>query len=93
VDTFQALRVAAEVLRAGSFSTAARQIGVSPAAAAKLVAQLEARLGLPLFDRTTHHLAVTEEGCDLFGRIETPLREVEEALAEPAASNRLPRCN
>jgi DNA-binding transcriptional LysR family regulator len=86
VDTFQALQVAAAVLRAGSFSGAARQIGVSPAAVAKLVAQLEARLGLRLFERTTHHLAVTDEGRDLLGRIEQPLREVEEALASGRAA-------
>jgi DNA-binding transcriptional LysR family regulator len=80
MDTFQALKVAAAVQRAGSFSAAARQLGVSPAAVAKLVAQLEARLGQRLFERTTHHLAVTEEGRDLLARLDAPLREVEEAL-------------
>jgi DNA-binding transcriptional LysR family regulator len=86
MDTFQALRVAAAVQRAGSFSGAARQIGVSPAAVAKLVAQLEARLGLRLFERTTHHLAVTEEGRDLLQRLDAPLREVDEALAAGRAA-------
>lgn len=81
MDTLQALKVAAAAQRAGSFSGAARQIGVSPAAVTKLVAQLEARLGVRLFERTTHHLSVTEEGRELLGRIDAPLREVEEALA------------
>jgi DNA-binding transcriptional LysR family regulator len=81
MDTFQALKLAAAVQRAGSFSGAARHVGVSPAAVAKLVAQLEARLGLRLFERTTHHLAVTEEGRELLARIDAPLREVDEALA------------
>jgi len=86
MDTFQALKVAAAVQRAGSFSGAARQIGVSPAAVAKLVAQLEVRLGMRLFERTTHHLAVTEEGRDLLSRIDAPLREVDEALASGRAA-------
>lgn len=86
MDTFQALKVAAAVQQAGSFSGAARQIGVSPAAVAKLVAQLEERLGLRLFERTTHHLAPTEEGRELLGRIDAPLREVEDALATGQAS-------
>jgi DNA-binding transcriptional LysR family regulator len=81
MDTFEALKVAAAVQRAGSFSAAARHLGVSPAAVAKLVAQLEARLGLRLFERTTHHLTVTEEGRDLLGRVDAPLREVDDALA------------
>jgi DNA-binding transcriptional LysR family regulator len=86
MDTFQALKVAAAVKSAGNFSGAARQIGVSPAAVAKLVAQLEARLGMRLFERTTHHLAVTEEGRDLLGRVDAPLREVDEALASGRAT-------
>jgi DNA-binding transcriptional LysR family regulator len=85
MDTFQALKVAAAVQRAGSFSGAARQMGVSPAAVAKLVAQLEARLGMRLFERTTHHLAVTEEGRDLVGRIDAPMREIDEALVSGRA--------
>ncbi len=85
MDTLQALKVAAAVQRAGSFSGAARQIGVSPAAVAKLVAQLEARLFMRLFERTTHHLTVTEEGRDLLARLDAPLREVDEALASGRA--------
>jgi DNA-binding transcriptional LysR family regulator len=80
MDTFQALKVASAVQRAGSFSGAARHIGVSPAAVSKLIAQLEVSLGVRLFERTTHHLAATEEGRDLLARLEVPLREVDDAL-------------
>jgi DNA-binding transcriptional LysR family regulator len=52
----------------------------------KLVAQLETRLGLRLFERTTRQLKVTEDGRTLLERIDSPLREVDEALASgPAA--------
>ena len=60
MDLFQGLKVAAAVQRAGRFSGAARQIGVTPASVAKLIAQLETRLGTRLFDHTTHHLAVSD---------------------------------
>lgn len=86
MDTLHALKVAAAVQRAGSFSSAARQLGISPAAVAKQVAQLEARLGLRLFDRTTHHLAVSDEGRDLLARLEAPLRQVDEALSSGRAT-------
>jgi len=87
MDTLKALKVAAAVYRAASFSGAARQMGTSPAAVSKLVAQLETRLQLRLFDRTTRHLKVTEDGRSLLERIETPLREVEDALASGRAAN------
>jgi DNA-binding transcriptional LysR family regulator len=81
MDTFQALSVAAAVQRAGSFSGAARQFGVTPAAVAKRVAQLEARVGLRLFDRNTHHLAVTAEGLALLEQVSGPMQAVKDALA------------
>jgi DNA-binding transcriptional LysR family regulator len=81
MDLLQGLKVAIAVQRAGSFSGAARQLGVTPAAVAKLIAQLETRLATRLFDRTTHHLAATEEGRELLQRLEAPLREVDEALS------------
>ncbi len=86
MDTLQALSVAAAVRRIGSFSGAARQIGVTPAAVAKQVAQLEASLGLRLFDRNTHHLAVTEEGQALLERVSGPIQEVQDALATGRAA-------
>src|SRR5215207_5962463 len=50
------------VAEQGSFSAAARQLGVSKAAASKHVAALEERLGVRLLNRTTRRLALTEVG-------------------------------
>ena len=77
--------MAGAVRLAGSFSAAARQVGVTPAAVAKLIAQLETRLGVRLFDRTTHHLSVTDEGRELLERLVAPLRDVEDVLASTGA--------
>jgi len=58
----------------GSFSAAARRLGLTPAAVSKNVAALEASLGVRLFQRTTRSLTLTESG-ELF------LREVSDGLA------------
>lgn len=86
MDTLQALKVAAAVDASGSFSAAARQLGLAPATVAKLVAQLETRLKVRLFHRTTHHLAATDEGHELLERIAAPLDHLEEVLASLQAS-------
>lgn len=44
----------------GSFSAAARRLGLTPAAVSKNVARLEASLGLRLFQRSTRRLTLTE---------------------------------
>ncbi|MGI4809495.1 MAG: helix-turn-helix domain-containing protein, partial [Janthinobacterium lividum] len=56
------LRAAVVVLRvaeAGSFATAARLLGVTPAAVARLVGRFEAVHGVRLFRRTTRTLSLT----------------------------------
>ncbi|MFP2908288.1 LysR family transcriptional regulator [Pyxidicoccus sp. 3LFB2] len=48
--------------QAGSFSAAARRLGLTPAAVSQNVARLEANLGVRLFQRSTRRLALTESG-------------------------------
>jgi DNA-binding transcriptional LysR family regulator len=50
---------------AGSFTAAAKVLGLSPAAVSKNVATLEAQLGVRIFNRTTRRLSLTEEGTAL----------------------------
>ncbi|WP_341677738.1 LysR substrate-binding domain-containing protein [Niveibacterium sp. SC-1] len=47
---------------AGSFSDAARQLGLTPASVSRSVARLEARLGVRLFARSTRQVKLTEQG-------------------------------
>lgn len=47
---------------AGSLSAAARDLGISTAAVSKRLAQMEARIGLPLIVRTTRRMSLTPEG-------------------------------
>jgi DNA-binding transcriptional LysR family regulator len=77
----------------GSYTAAARALGISPSAVSKSVQRLEARLGLSLFTRTTRSLTLTPEGRDLHERALRLLREAEEieqaavaARSEPAGT-------
>lgn len=46
----------------GSLSGAARELGISPAAVSKRLSQMEARLGVPLVNRTTRRMSLTPDG-------------------------------
>jgi DNA-binding transcriptional LysR family regulator len=48
------------VIDTGSFSAAARSLGVSQSQVSKIVRDLEERLGARLINRTTRHLTLTE---------------------------------
>jgi DNA-binding transcriptional LysR family regulator len=62
MDRFDELAVFLRVVEAGSFSGAARALAMSPSAVSKLVARLEARLGVRLFDRIGGSIRLTQEG-------------------------------
>ncbi|MES2098849.1 MAG: LysR family transcriptional regulator [Pseudomonadota bacterium] len=66
----------------GSFSAAARRLGLTPAAVSKSVAQFESRLGVRLFQRSTRHLALTTDGERLYGQVRLPWGEIGNALSD-----------
>jgi DNA-binding transcriptional LysR family regulator len=66
----------------GSFSAAARRLGLTPAAVSKSVAQFEARLGVRLFQRSTRSLALTTDGERLHGQVRLPWSEIGDALTD-----------
>jgi len=66
----------------GSFSAAARRLGLTPAAVSKSVGQLEARLGVRLFQRSTRTLALTTDGERLYAQVRLPWREIGDALTD-----------
>jgi DNA-binding transcriptional LysR family regulator len=80
----------------GSYTAAARSLGVSPSAVSKSVQRLEEQLKVRLFMRTTRSLTLTPEGRDLQERTLRLLQEVEQieqaaavARAEPAGLMRI----
>lgn len=57
------MAVLAHVAETGSFSAAARRLGMSRSAVSKAVAKLEKELGARLLNRSTRHLSMTEVGA------------------------------
>jgi DNA-binding transcriptional LysR family regulator len=64
----------------GSFSAAARVLGLTPAGVSKNVARLEADLGMRLFQRSTRRLALTEGGERFLRTIDGPLANLQAAV-------------
>jgi LysR family transcriptional regulator, regulator for bpeEF and oprC len=65
------------VARHGSFTQAARELGLAPSSVAKSVARLEKELGARLFHRTTRSVTLTEEGRALHAKSARLLEEIE----------------
>jgi DNA-binding transcriptional LysR family regulator len=90
MDSFSDLSLFTLVARHRNLAAAARELGVTPPAVSKRLAQLEKRLGIRLMNRTTRRLTLTPEG-ELYlssgSRILDELRELEQlvtrGLAEP----------
>ena len=78
-DRLSALRLFVRVARAGNFSRAAREVGLSQPTASRIIATLEKEVGALLFTRSTRALALTEAGAEYLGRVEPALAELEEA--------------
>ncbi|AGW92776.1 MULTISPECIES: LysR family transcriptional regulator [Cupriavidus] len=66
---------------AGSFSAAARQLGLTPAAISKNVARLESHLGLRLFQRSTRQLTLTASGEQFLRQVSDPFSTLRDAFA------------
>ena len=65
----------------GSFSAAARSLGLSAAAVSKNVARLESLVGVRLFHRSTRRLALTGSGERFLAQVQDPLASLDAALA------------
>lgn len=82
------MEVFATAIERGSFSAAARILGLSPSAVSRTISGIEARFGVRLIARTTRALAMTAEGEAYYHaarRILGDLAEVEQAIGEQAA--------
>jgi DNA-binding transcriptional LysR family regulator len=79
-DAFTGLTEFLAVAELGSFRAAAAKLRVTPAAVGQAVKGLEARIGVPLFLRTTRSVAVTEAGIALLSRLKPAAAEIEGAL-------------
>jgi DNA-binding transcriptional LysR family regulator len=89
MDRFKELTTFVEVAQRGSLSAAAREEGITPAMVGRRIDQLEERLGVKLFKRSTRKVTLTPEGNTFYEdchRILDELRSAEDALAVGAKS-------
>ncbi len=79
MDHISRVGVFIEVAKHESFAGAARALGMTGPAISKQVQSLEDRLGVKLFNRTTRHVSLTEEGAIYFARARVALEDLKEA--------------
>ncbi len=94
--TLEQLKIFVKVVQSGSFTRAAELLETQKSYVSRVVASLEAELGVKLIERTTRALSVTEVGKEIYERalgIMTAVEETSQAAlnvhGEPRGSLRL----
>jgi DNA-binding transcriptional LysR family regulator len=91
MDRFQALETFIAVAETGAFNGAAQRLGQSPPAVTRIIAQLEARLGVTLFLRTTRQVRLSESGERFLHDARRVLSDLRDAEASVTGSHGRPR--
>jgi DNA-binding transcriptional LysR family regulator len=86
METLSNLESFVRSAQSSSFSAAARQLALTPAAVSRNVAQLERNLGVRLFQRSTRGLQLTEEGERFLQTVSGGLDSIQGAIAELTAN-------
>jgi DNA-binding transcriptional LysR family regulator len=76
------------VARTGSFSGAARELGVAPSVVTKRITRLEDEMGAQLFVRSTRALALTSAGERLLPQYQRLVAELDEIIGAASATER-----
>lgn len=71
--------------RYGSFTAAARAVGVTQSAITKSIAELERQLGYLIFHRSSHGIMPTEQGRGFVERAARLLEDARDLLREPSS--------
>jgi DNA-binding transcriptional LysR family regulator len=79
MDSVAGMRILVRVVDSGSFSAAARHLGVAPSSVSRQINELEEDLGAILFARTTRKLNLTEAGQLYYERASSIINDVDEA--------------
>jgi DNA-binding transcriptional LysR family regulator len=74
------------VARTGSFSGAARELGVAPSVVTKRITRLEEEMGAQLFVRSTRALSLTPAGERLLPQYQRLVAELDEIIGAAAAA-------
>jgi DNA-binding transcriptional LysR family regulator len=86
-----ALHVFAKVVHMGSFTSAARALGMPKSTVSQRITELEERLGARLLQRTTRRLSLTDAGRVYYDHCVRIVAEVEDAERAVASLQEAPR--
>jgi DNA-binding transcriptional LysR family regulator len=80
MDYLRGIATFVSAARVGNFTATARKLELTPQAVSSHVLQLEAWLGVRLFNRTTRKITLTAEGAALFEHCSKGLDSIEEGV-------------
>lgn len=89
--TLEQLRIYVKVIEAGSFTLAAERLDTPRSHVSRVIAQLEAELGVVLLERTTRTRSITEAGREVYERAVGILGAVDETLRATQRVHEEPR--
>lgn len=90
IDYLRHIAVFSRVAEEGSFSEAARSLGIAPSRVSESVSKLEHYVGVTLFNRTTRKIALTSEGRRLYAHTSGLLEGAERGLDELRETKSVP---
>lgn len=79
MDRLEEMRTFVKVVESGSMTAAAERLGIAKSAVSRRLADLEGRLSVQLFRRTTRTLSLTDTGQGFYERCLRILADLEEA--------------
>ena len=88
MNTLLNIKAVLLVARTGSFSGAARELGVAPSVVTKRITRLDDEMGAQLFVRSTRALALTTAGERLLPQYQRLVAELDEIIGAAAAAER-----
>jgi DNA-binding transcriptional LysR family regulator len=91
MDRLTAMQMFVRVAEVGSFSSAARDLGIGQSTISKQIAALESRVGADLIIRTSRSLTLTESGRDFYDSAVRLLEDFEAATAKIGRGQKTPR--
>lgn len=91
MDMIEAMRIAVAIARRKSFSSAGRDLGLSGPSVSRIVADLEADLGVRLFNRTTRQLSLTDAGMEFVQKSSGLLEELDQMRSAVRDRHESPR--
>jgi DNA-binding transcriptional LysR family regulator len=91
MDSLDGLKTVIAVVETGSFTIASERLMISKALVSKYVGEVEEKLGVRLFNRTTRRLALTEAGKTYYDRALPLLEEYEELLDSVTGDQSTPK--